>query len=86
MLDFERIENRMLFNQRSYTDIEKGSLALGLDLVTGCFNRAGAKKSTGWHRAMVADWAVSTSVRFLQLHPGRLSFLALRVTVHPFNA
>lgn len=32
MLDFERIENRMLFNQSSNADIEKGLLALGLDL------------------------------------------------------
>lgn len=31
-LDFERIENRVLFNQSSYNDIERGLTALGLDL------------------------------------------------------
>lgn len=31
-LDFERIENRVLFNQNSYTDIERGLSALGLQL------------------------------------------------------
>ncbi len=31
-LDFERIENRILFNQPSYNDIERGLAALGLDL------------------------------------------------------
>ncbi len=31
-LDFERIENRVLFNQPSYNDIERGLTALGLDL------------------------------------------------------
>ncbi len=32
-LDFERIENRILFNQPSYNDIERGLAALGLDLL-----------------------------------------------------
>ncbi|GAB2560975.1 ATP-binding protein [Spirosoma areae] len=32
LLDFERIENRVLFNQSSYNDIERGLAALGLDL------------------------------------------------------
>lgn len=31
-LDFERIENRVLFNQASYNDIERGLEALGLEL------------------------------------------------------
>ncbi len=31
-IDFERIENRILFNQTSYNDIERGLTALGLDL------------------------------------------------------
>jgi predicted AAA+ superfamily ATPase len=31
-LDFERIENRVLFNQTSYNDIERGLTVLGLDL------------------------------------------------------
>ena len=31
-LDFERIENRILFNQSSYNDIERGLQALGLSL------------------------------------------------------
>lgn len=31
-LDFERIENRVLFNQQSYNDIERGLVALGLNL------------------------------------------------------
>jgi len=31
-LDFERIENRILFNQQSYNDIERGLQALGLSL------------------------------------------------------
>lgn len=31
-LDFERIENRVLFNEQSYNDIERGLTALGLDL------------------------------------------------------
>ena len=31
-LDFERVENRVLFNQLSYNDIERGLTALGLDL------------------------------------------------------
>ncbi|MEA5138708.1 ATP-binding protein [Arcicella rigui] len=31
-LDFERIENRVLFNQNSYSDIERGLAALGLNL------------------------------------------------------
>jgi predicted AAA+ superfamily ATPase len=31
-LDFERIENRVLFNQTSYNDIERGLTTLGLDL------------------------------------------------------
>ena len=31
-LDFERVENRALFNQNSYNDIERGLTALGLDL------------------------------------------------------
>jgi predicted AAA+ superfamily ATPase len=31
-LDFERIENRILFNQNSYNDIERGLVALGLSL------------------------------------------------------
>ncbi|GAB4052214.1 ATP-binding protein [Spirosoma litoris] len=31
-LDFERIENRILFNQTSYNDIERGLQALGLSL------------------------------------------------------
>ncbi len=33
-LDFERIENRILFNQQSYNDIERGLQALGLSLTT----------------------------------------------------
>lgn len=33
-LDFERIENRILFNQNSYNDIERGLQALGLSLTT----------------------------------------------------
>jgi len=31
-LDFERVENRVLFNQNSYNDIERSLVALGLDL------------------------------------------------------
>lgn len=31
-LDFERVENRVLFNQQSYADIERGLQALGLNL------------------------------------------------------
>ncbi len=31
-LDFERVENRVLFNQTSYNDIERSLVALGLDL------------------------------------------------------
>lgn len=31
-LDFERIENRILFNQSSYNEIERGLTALGIDL------------------------------------------------------
>ncbi|WP_298360806.1 ATP-binding protein [Runella sp.] len=31
-LDFERVENRVMFNQPSYNDIERGLVALGLDL------------------------------------------------------
>lgn len=33
-LDFERIENRILFNQSSYNDIERGLQALGLSLTS----------------------------------------------------
>jgi uncharacterized protein len=32
LLDFERIENRVLFNQPSYNDVERGLTALGLNL------------------------------------------------------
>ena len=31
-LDFERVENRVLFNQTSYNDIERSLVALGMDL------------------------------------------------------
>lgn len=32
LLDFERVENRYLFNQSSYADIERGLIALGINL------------------------------------------------------